>query len=60
MLVVLHTAVCYPPYVSEKILVCFSNIATSIVESLPGIWGKGGRRQWLVHELEGALKIICA
>ena len=42
MLVVLHTAVCYSPHVSEKIMVCFSNIATNIVEFLPGIWGKGG------------------
>ena len=43
MLVGLHTAVCYSHYVSEKILVtvCFSNIATNIVESLPGIFGKG-------------------
>ena len=57
MLVGLHTAVCYSHYVSEKILVCFSNIATNIVESLPGILGKGGG---LVHELECALVIICA
>ena len=41
MLVVLHTAVCYFPHISEKMVVCFSNIATNIVESLPGIWGKG-------------------
>ena len=41
MLVVLHTAVCYSPHVSEQILVCFSNVATNIVESPTGIWGKG-------------------
>ena len=41
MLLVLHTAVCYSPHVSQKIIVCFSNIATHIVE-FPGIW-----RQWL-------------
>ena len=41
MLVVLHT---YSPPVSEKIsyAIC-SNIATNIVESLPGIWGKWGK-----------------
>ena len=33
---------CSLSYVSEKIIVCFSNIATNIVESLPGIWRKGG------------------
>ena len=43
MLVVLHTVVCYSPPVSEKIIyaIC-SNIATNTVESLPGIWRKGG------------------
>ena len=40
MPVVLHIAVCYSPHVSEKMIVCYNNIATNIVESLPGIWGK--------------------
>ena len=44
MLVALHTVVCYSPPVLEKMnyAIC-SNIATNIVESLPGIWGKVGR-----------------
>ena len=43
MLVVLRTTVCYSPrYVSEKMIVCYSNIATNIVEFLIGISGKGG------------------
>ena len=42
MLVVLHTAVCYSSHVSY-------DIATNIVDSLPGILGNGGGRQWLVH-----------
>ena len=41
MLVVLHSAVCYSSYVSEKMILCYSNIATNIAESLPGIWCKG-------------------
>ena len=43
MLVVLHTVVSCSPPVSEKMIVCYtcSNIATNIVESLPGIWGNG-------------------
>ena len=60
MLVVLYTAICYSLHFSEKMIVCYSNITTNILESLPGIWGKGGvKRQWLVHELESALVIIC-
>ena len=44
----------------DRLLYC-SNIATNIVESLPGIWGKWGegRRYWLVHELDSAFVIIC-
>ena len=45
MLVVLHTAVSYSPHVSENMIVCYSNIATNIVESLPGIWAKGGAEE---------------
>ena len=41
MLVVMRTTVCYSPQVSKKMIVCYSNIATNIVESLLGIWGKG-------------------
>ena len=53
MLLILRTTVCYSPHVSEKMIVCYSNIATSMVESLPG-FGERGRGQWLIHEQESA------
>ena len=42
MLVILHFAV--SPRVSEKIIIRYSNIATTIVESLPGVLGKRGEK----------------
>ena len=51
MLVVLHFAVCYSPHVSEK-----KKDRTYHVH----VFGeRGERRQWLVHELESALVVIC-
>ena len=41
----------------NKRIECKSIIATNIVESLPGVWGKGWG-EWLFYELEGVLVIV--